>query len=236
MKVSQPIYKQIAAHIREQIENGEYSFGQLIPSEQQLSEMYRVSRMTLRKAVAILVGEGLLIPRPGKGTFVNRQKIDMSFDNIQGTSPFLLDMGLSPSVKVLRSGKRTAGYKYSRIMGISENSLIYQLVRLRLGDGEPYILEYTNIPYDLIPNIEQYDFEIYSLYDLIRQQDIVLTEDMQTLEVVKLSAPQSTLLDVPEGEYGFMTHEVVRDQYGQVIEYTKSYSSGKRFVFSAIME
>lgn len=236
MKVSQPIYKQIAAHIREQIENGEYSFGQLIPSEQQLSEMYRVSRMTLRKAVAILVGEGLLIPRPGKGTFVNRQKIDMSFDNIQGTSPFLLDMGLSPSVKVLRSGKRTAGYKYSRIMGISENSLIYQLVRLRLGDGEPYILEYTNIPYDLIPNIEQYDFEIYSLYDLIRQQDIVLTEDMQTLEVVKLSAPQSTFLDVPEGEYGFMTHEVVRDQDGQVIEYTKSYSSGKKFVFSAIME
>ena len=92
----QPLYRQIAELLREKIEKGEYQFGQFIPSERELSAKYGVNRLTLRKAIALLVNEGLLIPKPGKGTYVNRPKIDSAFDTIQSTTPFLLDMGLTP--------------------------------------------------------------------------------------------------------------------------------------------
>ena len=71
-----------------------------------------------------------------------------------------------------------------KIFQIDKDTDIFQLFRVRLGDGEPYILEYTFIPYSLIPNIEQYDFTIYSLYDIYNKHEIILAHDIQTLEIV----------------------------------------------------
>ena len=236
MMPQQPLYRQIADLLREKIEKEEYKFGQFIPSERELAAKYGVNRLTLRKAIAILVNEGLLIPKPGKGTYVNRPKIDSAFDTIQGTTPFLLDVGLSPSNRLIYSGKRKAGWKFSQIFQIDNDADIFQIFRVRLGDGEPYILEYTYLPYDLIPDIEQYDFGIYSLYDIYNKHGISLEYETQTLEIIKICPPQSTLLNVPENEPVFMTTETITDTCGKVIEYTKSYSSGKKFIFSTILD
>lgn len=236
MLPQQPIYRQIADLLREKIEKEEYKFGQFIPSERELATKYGVNRLTLRKAISLLSNEGLLISKPGKGTYVNRPRIDSAFDTIQGTTPFLIDMGLTPSSHLIYSGKRKAGWKYSKIFQTDKNTDIFQLFRVRLGDGEPYILEYTFIPYSLIPNIEQYDFTIYSLYDIYNKHEIMLAHDIQTLEIVTASPPQSTLLNIPENEAVFMTTETIFDTKGRVVEYTKSYSSGKKFIFSTVME
>ena len=232
----QPLYRQIAELLREKIEKGEYQFGQFIPSERELSAKYGVNRLTLRKAIALLVNEGLLIPKPGKGTYVNRPKIDSAFDTIQSTTPFLLDMGLTPSNRLIYSGRRKANWKYAQIFKISPDDDIFQIFRVRLGDGEPYILEYTYLPYSPIPDIEQYDFSIYSLYDIYNKHGIQLAHDTQTLEIVKICPPQSGLLNLPENDPVFMTTETIIDTRGKIVEYTKSYSSGKKFVFSTIME
>ncbi len=232
----QPLYRQIAELLREKIEKGEYQFGQFIPSERELSAKYGVNRLTLRKAIALLVNEGLLIPKPGKGTYVNRPKIDSAFDTIQSTTPFLLDMGLTPSNRLIYSGRRKANWKYAQIFNISPDDDIFQIFRVRLGDGEPYILEYTYLPYSLIPDIEQYDFSIYSLYDIYNKHGIQLAHDTQTLEIVKICPPQSSLLNLPENDPVFMTTETIIDTRGKIVEYTKSYSSGKKFVFSTVME
>lgn len=236
MTPQQPLYRQIADLLREKIEKEEYKFGQFIPPERELAAKYGVNRLTLRKAIALLVNEGLLIPKPGKGTYVNRPKIDSAFDTIQGTTPFLLDVGLTPSNRLIYSGKRKAGWKYSQIFQINKDDEIFQIFRVRLGDGEPYILEYTYLPYNLIPNIEQYDFSIYSLYDMYNKHGIQLAHETQTLEIIKICPPQSTLLNLSENEPVFMTTETMTDTLGQVVEYTISYSSGKKFIFSTVME
>lgn len=235
MKRQSPLYRQIAELIREKIEKGEYRFGQFIPSERELAQKYGVNRMTIRKALSLLIEAGLLLPKPGKGTYVNRPKINSAFDTIQGTTPFLIDMGLTPSYRLIYSGKRTAGWKYSRIFHVPPEEEIFQIFRVCLGDGEPYTLEYIHLPLSLIPDIEQYDFQVYSLSAIYDQMGIVPYHDIQTLEITQISSPQSILLDVPEGEPVFMLTETITDQNGRVIEYTKSYSSGKKFIFSAVM-
>jgi len=232
----QPIYKQIADLLRDKIEKEEYQFGQFIPSERELSSRYGVNRLTVRKSIACLVEEGLLLPRPGKGTYVNRPKINSPLDTIQGTGPFLREMGLTPTNRLIYSGKRKAGWKYASIFNISQEDDIFQIFRVRLGDGEPFFLEYTYLPNDLIPNIEQYDFTVYSLYDLFNLQGIVLAGDTQTLEIVSVTSPQSTLLNVPDGEQVFMITDTSTNINGRIVEYTKSYSSGKKFTFSTTME
>lgn len=64
------IASRIAMDIRSKIRGGTYSFGQKIPTERQLCDLYSASRGTIRKAIEILETERLLIRQQGRGTFV----------------------------------------------------------------------------------------------------------------------------------------------------------------------
>ena len=65
-----PLYQQVAAHIRQQITAGEMPVGTQLKPHRQLATHYRVSIMTINKALSILVSEGVLHSRVGRGTFV----------------------------------------------------------------------------------------------------------------------------------------------------------------------
>ena len=68
-----PLYQQIAAILRGQIERGELAPGRPVPSETQLMQRYEVARLTARKAVRVLADEGLVEVVPGRGAYVTPQ-------------------------------------------------------------------------------------------------------------------------------------------------------------------
>jgi GntR family transcriptional regulator len=70
-----PLHAQLEEIIKAGIENEEWPFESVIPSENELSKMYGISRMTVRSVITRLVHEGLLYSVPGKGTFVSEPKI-----------------------------------------------------------------------------------------------------------------------------------------------------------------
>ena len=72
---SQPLYKQLEEKIIQDIENGIYRKGQKIPTEKELSQMYDVSRMTVRKALEEITKQGILERHAGKGTYVASVKL-----------------------------------------------------------------------------------------------------------------------------------------------------------------
>ena len=112
--ISQPIYVQIADTIRRKVELGVYAYGSRLPTEREFSENFGVNRITVRKALKLLVDEGLLISSQGRGTFVSQPKISSGMDTIQGTSSFLTDMGFAPSSKMLHTLRRKAGYYFAK--------------------------------------------------------------------------------------------------------------------------
>ncbi len=65
-----PVYLQIAAILRAAIERGDYPPGRAIPSETRLMQEHGVARLTARKAVRVLAGEGLVEVVPGRGAYV----------------------------------------------------------------------------------------------------------------------------------------------------------------------
>src|SRR5687768_5350537 len=64
------IYEDLAARLRQSITRGEYRPGQLIGSEHELARQESISRMTVRRASELLMNEGLIERRPGKGLYV----------------------------------------------------------------------------------------------------------------------------------------------------------------------
>ena len=68
-----PVYLQIAAILRGEIERGVYAPGRPVPSETQLMQRYEVARLTARKAVRVLADEGLVEVVPGRGSYVTER-------------------------------------------------------------------------------------------------------------------------------------------------------------------
>ena len=68
-----PVYLQIAAILRGEIERGVYAPGRPVPSETQLMQRFEVARLTARKAVRVLASEGLVEVVPGRGAYVSER-------------------------------------------------------------------------------------------------------------------------------------------------------------------
>lgn len=235
MNLKSPVYAQLADLLRDKIEKGIYTFGMALPSERQIAEQYGINRLTVRRALDVLTQEGLLIRHQGKGTFIRTPKIISDFENFEGWGEFLVKQGLSVTNKVLFSGRRCVGYKYSKIFGLDEKDEIFQLVRLRMGDGEPFALEYVNVPCAYVPDFEQYDYTVYLVSDLYPKHKIEISDNYQKLEIVAVHDPQAKLLNVPENSNIFLLTEILKDQSGRTVEYTRTYHSGEKFSYSTKM-
>lgn len=232
MNSRMPLYIQLSDLLRDKIESGIYIFGEPIPSERELSETYGLNRMTVRNAISILVSEGILTKVQGKGTFIRKPKINSPMDTIQGLSRFLEEQGVKPSSKVIFAGTRPAKYKFYKIFGIEEDALVFRLFRLRLGDGEPVSVEDTYIPYDLVPEIEKYDFQLHSLYHVLDQYGIKIRDGTEKLEIVRITNPEAKLLGLKSGSMAFHLENTSRSIEGRIVEYTVSYTHGELFSYS----
>ena len=227
------LYQQLADSLRDKIYEGKYAFGDKLPSERSLAEKFGISHLTVRKALAILEEEGMLLRVQGKGTFVRAQKYSIDMQHMDGFSSMFGQQGITTTNKVLYSGVREAGFKYSRIFGIPREEPVFELIRLRQNGEDPVALEYNILPTKRVPHVEEYDYSLYSLWDVYRQAGIQLVEENQKLEIVKVFNPQADLLNVEEGADGLMLSPTGLDASGKVIEWTKIYDNAKRMVFYA---
>ena len=69
-----PLYLQLAKQLINSINNQEFGSDNKLPSELELCDIYSVSRVTVRKAIDVLVSDGVLIKQRGKGTYLNHEK------------------------------------------------------------------------------------------------------------------------------------------------------------------
>jgi GntR family transcriptional regulator len=72
-RVPIPRYVQLADVMRHRIKRGVWPHGQMLPSIEKLMEEFDVARVTVRQAIQLLAGEGLLSPQRGRGTFVTAE-------------------------------------------------------------------------------------------------------------------------------------------------------------------
>ena len=98
-----PLYEQVAEFLKRDIENGVYNATGKIPTEAELAEQYKVSRITIRKAMDNLVGDGLVEKKQGKGTFIRRQKFAKDIKNLQSFSEMCRHMNMKPGGQMLEN-------------------------------------------------------------------------------------------------------------------------------------
>lgn len=167
-----PLYFQLKGLILQQIKEGSYKVGDSIPTEKELSDIYDISRTTVRQAVTELVQEGWLYRVKSKGTFVRAPKIEQSF--IQALGSFndqILELGMTPSTEVLDFEVIEVPEEVASHLNLAKGEKVLYIHRRRFADSEPIVMVETYLPYHKCEFVLNRDLVKESLYPILSESN-----------------------------------------------------------------
>ena len=192
------IYKSIAERLRIRLNSSDYNIGSPLPGEKKLAEEFAVSRMTIRKAVDMLVGWGLVVRRHGSGTYVARKDLHHETTNLTGLAEVLRRQGKEVTSQVLVFEVMPAPPAIASQLRIQINERIYFSRRVRYVDGKPLMLEDSYMPVRLFRNLSLIHLE-GSKFDYIEKEcGITISGNYESLTPVLADKQLSAQMNVPE--------------------------------------
>ena len=232
-----PLYQQVMDDIKDDIEHGVYHANDKIPSEAELSGMYEVSRITIRRAIEELVGEGYLTKRQGKGTFVNPPKLACKLvrpSAVQSFTDTCLECGRLAGAHVIAVTPAKATPDECELLGLKAGSELVRLRRVRTADGVPVMVEDLLLPLARHGYLLREDLEDVSVNDVLERRAGVrcATGRGRTIEMVRADAELSELLSVARGEPLFYVNGLMLDATGAPLMVERQHIVASLFVIS----
>lgn len=229
-----PLHQQLKATIEDRIATGEWLPGTQVPSERELCEQFKISRITVRQAISKLVTEGRLIRTQGRGTFVAYPRIQQQLTNLTGFTQDMQARGKRPGAKVLQLEAIPAPPTIIRALQLRSGDQVILLKRLRLADGEPLAVETDYLPDALCHGLLQEKLNGRSLYDVLtKNYNIIPTRAEQQLEATACPAAEAKLLDVRRGSPVLHIHRTTFSRDGRPFEMVESFYRGDKYIFHA---
>ena len=231
-----PIYHQLEEYIKQQIENGLLMEETVIPSEREYAERFQISRMTVRQAINNLVAEGYLKRQKGRGTFVNKKKVEQELQGMTSFTEDMLSRGMSPSSTLLSFQIIPADKKTATDLGIEENNFVYKIKRIRLADNAPMALETAYIPVELVPGLTEENSNL-SLYQYIEEHlSLSISEATQEIEASIVSSHDAEPLGINIGDPILLIERISYLQNEVPFELVKSTFRADRYRFVHTMK
>lgn len=233
----EPLYLQVIEDIRKDIASGLYRPGEKIPSEIELGDIYRVSRITVRNAVKVLEKEGLLIKRQGKGTFVTDEAEHKApFENddiVRSFTKTCENNGVVPGAHLVVCERVLLPTDKAGFFGGADNGAAVRVMRVRTADGMPLMVEdnlFDPVKYRFLLDEDLEDCSIFEVIE--RATGLVPRNSTDCVLSMERATPQlAELLDVGEGEPLFTVSGEYSDQYGEPMFAGVQHVVGKHYSF-----
>ena len=194
-----------------------------------MARQYGCSLITVRRALSDLAREDRLQRTRGRGTFVLPPRIDR---DLGGTLSFTAEMqtrGLDAATRLVAARPEFAGEAVAAALGIEPGAPTLYLERIRVGGGEPLLLEQVHLPAERFPGLLASDLERSSLYDLLTERyDSPIARVRETLEPVLLRAREARLLGRPARTPALLIEGIAFAADGTPVELGRTYVRGDR--------
>ena len=198
-EIHKPLYSRIQEYIAELILSGKLAPETKIQSEREFSEDLGVSRMTVRRALTELVNEGLLERRHGSGTYVSKPKITYESSELVNYVQAMQQRNIAIASQLLEFSEIVASRRLSELLNIEIGNPIYRVNILRLANHVPSIVERIFFPCARFPELEEWDLEKSSIYDLLTTiYAIQIGRISQTVEAVSATDTIAQQLRIEE--------------------------------------
>ena len=226
---SSPLYHQLMQRISADIEKGTYPVGSRIPPEHELEDLYQVSRVTVRRALAELTSEGLLERKQGKGTFVSMPRVRQRLNSLHSFHDSCKLNGMKPGTDVIHKKETPATPSDAEELNVRPGARVLEILRVRRADGVPVTLERNRftMAYAYLEDQELNG----SLYALLQEYGVEPKLATHDISLHFATAEEAELLETEEGAPLIRLHEVIYDQRGRPLHNSLQLIRGERFVF-----
>jgi GntR family transcriptional regulator len=233
-----PLYFQIERIIERDIRIGKIQKNEKLPTEEELCDIFGVSRSVIRQAVKGLKDKGLVWRSAGKGTFVTSSKFKMTMHRgFRGFYQAVENAGNLPKTKVLDKMNLTVSGKIAQALELEDNQPAFFIHRLRFIDDEPFLISRTYLPLDRIPDeLLEEDFESQSLYALLEDKyGLKISYSNRAIEVVIASKNEARLLGINKGDGLILTRTITYFTDGSPFEYDVGVHRGDMARFEVML-
>lgn len=224
-----PLYRRLHDALREAIENQVLKPEEALPPEREIAAEFDVSRITVRKALDGLVGDGLLTRRQGAGTFV-AGRVEKQFSKLSSFSEDMAARGRTPSSRWIDRRESAVSPDESLTLGLSPGARVLRFHRIRFADEQPMALEQSTIPGWGLPGLDAVGDSLYAALDAAGARPV---RALQRLRAVLFDEEQGRLLGVEPGAPGLFIERRGFLEDGRAIEMTHSWYRGDAYDFVA---
>jgi GntR family transcriptional regulator len=193
-----PTAEDVRRRILDEIAGGALLPGERLGAERDMAERYGVSRSTLRAALESLESVGAVGRVPGRsgGTFVAERKVERDLTSLTGLPSYLRRQGFESGARVLATTTGEADAETAEALAIPVGAVVFEILRIRLADGEPISYERARFPAARFPNLLDHPLG-GSLYALLESEyGLVPGEAEERIEIVSASATAARVLGV----------------------------------------
>lgn len=228
-------FEAIADEIEHKIRKKIYVSSQKLPSEYDLAKEFDCSRLTVRKAIDLLIKKNIIFKQPGKGNYVmTQEKIQSGRAGLQGFTEAAKNYGKQSQTKVISFVKvAELDDEISRDLQLTDDKKVYELVRVRELDNEPMTVEKIYLNEELVAGYQKKDFQ-HSLFDLIEQK-IDIAYSHQEIEAILVDEEISQLLDVAVGQPLLKVRSITYAADATPIFYDISFYRADRYTFKNVL-
>jgi GntR family transcriptional regulator len=221
-------YQKIQQTILRQIEKGELKPGDAVTSERELARIHGVSLMTARHGLSILEREGVVLRRPGAGTFVSAPKIH--FNKLASFTEEMSTRGLTVRSKVLSFVVGNSEHEVAARLGLRAGDRVLRFERLRLGGDEPFALETCYLSASQFSGLRSDMLERGSLFSILKyNHDVELTYSDEEIDATTPTASTARLLKLAKGVSLLRIRQVIYSSKGQPALYVLGFYRSDRY-------
>jgi GntR family transcriptional regulator len=207
----EPAYAQLVDILRRQVADGQFRPGDQLPSESQLCQYYRVSPMTVRRAINLLADQGVISTAQGRGTFVKPVEIAAATFGL-GELQDLFSRRRNAAVKLLEVHIVPADERTARKLVLATGSRVIYIRRLLSIEGKPAFYHREYLVYDPVRPIVEAEMEVTSLQGLLSGKgDSILKRGDLNIQATILNDEEACLLQTPSPSAAFCIEHVFHD-------------------------
>lgn len=205
----------------------------LLP-ERELAERIGVSRTALRAAITQLISVHVLESRRGSGTYVLPPKPTNISQETFSFSDVVRRAGYEPGSRLEYMRLIDADEDLARRTRLAVGAPLLEMRRTRFADDEPVAIETVYVNYAICPGIENHDFAVESLYDVLSADYGVRVEHgLERISIARTTAEEASLLQVEEETPVFFESALECQGDGTPVEYLKAVILPSRYRFAS---
>ena len=193
-----PLYHQLAEQLTAAITDGTLSPGDAFENEVALAARLGLSRPTVRRAIAELVGQGLLVRRRGIGTTVANQMVHRRAE-LTSLYDDLARQGRAPSTQVLSLQTGVTDEHAAVALGLDPSTPLVAMVRVRYAGDAPLAVMRNWLP-SAFSDLTAEQLQNDGLYAVLRQRGVRPIVARQSFGARNATAHERRLLELTRAE------------------------------------